>query len=166
MNEDSRVEESRKRVAHLDLIFQDGQVEAKVVARANSIQEAVELAQSVCNEWLSLSNGENDVTKITELGPVVVTKQASVAEDQEASAVGVAGDGNSNIPPAALALLKRMPLEDLRAISTIVVDELARRGGAQDRNPETADLGQIHGGITGGVTPTGTPTFGDSVTDN
>lgn len=166
MDEHSGVEESSKYVAYLNLGFSNGKVEAQVVASADSIQKAVELAKSVCDEWLGLSDRKDDIAEIAELGPVVVTKKMPVPEDEEASTVGVPADGDSNVPPAALALIQRMPLEDLESIARVVVDELARRRGPQDGDTETPNLSKIHRGIAGAEGTTGAPALRHSITNN
>lgn len=166
MNEDSGVKESSQHVAYLDLGFSNGKVEAKVVASADGIQEAVELAKAVCDQWLGLTNGENDIAKIAEVGPVVVSKKVAMPEHEEASAVGVPTDGDPNVPPAALALIQRMPLEDLKSISSVVMNELARRRGSEDGDAEASNLGEIHGEVAGAEAPASPSTGGDAVTDN
>lgn len=166
MNEDSGVQESGKDVGYLNLTFLHGKVKAEVTAVSDSIQKAVQLAERVSHEWLRCSNGKDDIAEIAQVGPVVITEKAAVAEDQEAAPVGVAADGNPQAIVAIRRLTEAMPTEDLRAIADVVMDELARRRGPQDGDAEPADLNEIHGGITGGEAAPGAAALGDSVTDN
>jgi len=166
LDEDRRIQEPSKNVGHLQLRFVNSEVYAEVVSRADSIEEAVQLAKAVCDQWLVRSNGENDVAKIAEVGTIVVSKQVAMAEDQEASAVGVTGDGNPKSIAAVRALTQSMPLKDLRAIADVVMDELARRRRPQNWKPKATDLGEVHGEVTGAEGPASPTTLGDAVADN
>ena len=166
MNEDSRVEESSKGIGDLQLTFLNGQVKAQVTAVTDSIQESVQLAQRICYEWLRRSDGQNNIAEVAKVGPVVITEKAAVPQDEEAAAVGVPANRNPQAIVAIRRLTEAMPTEDLRSIADVVMDELARRGRAQDGDASSPDLNEIHGGIAGGEGAPGSPALGDTVTDN
>lgn len=163
MNEDTGVQESSKCVADLKLTFRNGKVQAQVTAVADSVQEAVELAERVSNQWLRRGQGKNDVTEIAEIGTVVVSKEVAMAEDQEVAAVGVTGNSNPQAIGAIRTLTEAMPFEDLATIAGVVVQELARRRGTEDTNTFVADLLKVHDNVAGSEAPASPTTVGDTV---
>ena len=165
MDETGRVEKAGSNVPHLEFRIGADQIQVKVTAVANSVDELVESAHRILDDWVA-AGGKDNIAKIAELGAVPLPQEVAMPEDQPRGTVGVAGYGDPNALGDIGSIFQLMSTEDLLAVARVIMEELSRRSGAEYGDSTVAQLLQIDREVR--ATP-GSPrpsTVGDAVTND
>ncbi len=87
--EDGRVNEPGLNIADAHLVFRNGYVNIEITVKASSVEEAVQLANSILNKLHAGGNRYDDIAKIAKIRTIALTEQVTMPEHQVATPVGI-----------------------------------------------------------------------------
>ena len=99
MSEDSRVDEPSSHASNLKFtVISDNHVKVEVTCEADTFKKTIEKLHRLATDVLAYADGYDQIAKIAQRGPVPISEQVPVSEDQTNPSVGVSANSDKGKP--------------------------------------------------------------------
>lgn len=98
LGENSRVHESRKDIAYVDLVVCNDKTNVNVAIVASTLQKAIELVQASADKLRFLGDRYDDVAKISHVRTIAFSEEVTMPEQKVVPPVGVPTYGYGDRP--------------------------------------------------------------------